>query len=211
MALKLKPIFTFCMKKIYLWLFFITLISSFNVYADQSPFIKATLQLDDPENSQWIWVDTKHKKVQIMEKDKPLKVFDNAAFGRGGVGYKHKRGDNITPKGIYTIGWNNQRSDFRNFFGLTYPSIQDAQNGLQRGLISENEYQAIVNAHMQHKVPPQNTALGGAVGIHGLGTPLRRLVKHKTSNWTEGCVALTNDQIDELATYVKTGMFVVID
>jgi len=57
------------------------------------------------------------------------------------------------------VGWNNHRSDFRNFFCLTYPSIQDAQNGLQRGLIDENEYQAIVKAHMAHKVPPQNTAL----------------------------------------------------
>lgn len=201
----------FCMKKICLLLFFIAPFSSVNVYAEQSPFIKATLEFDDSENTQWIWVDTKHKKVQVMDKDKPLKVFDHAAFGRGGVGVKHKRGDNVTPKGVYTIGWNNQRSDFRNFFGLTYPSIQDARNGLQHKLINEQEYQAIVKAHREHRVPPQNTALGGAVGIHGLGTPLRRLVKHRVSNWTEGCVALTNQQIDELAMYVKSGMFVVID
>ena len=146
-----------------------------------------------------------------MDKDKPLKVFNHAAFGQGGVGVKHKRGDNITPKGIYTIGWNNEKSDFRNFFGLTYPSIEDAKNGLKRRLVNENEYQAIVKAHLEHKVPPQNTALGGAIGIHGLGTPFRRVLKHRNSNWTEGCVALNNQQIDELAMYAKTGMFVVID
>lgn len=201
----------FCIKKICLSLFLSALINSVTVHADQSRFIKATFDLEEPQNTQWIWVDTKHKKVHLMDKDTSLKVFNNAAFGRGGVGFKHKRGDNITPKGIYAVGWNNDRSDFRNFFGLTYPSIQDAQNGLDRGLIDKKEYQAIVKAHMDHKVPPQNTALGGAVGIHGLGTPLRRVQKHRTSNWTEGCVALTNEQIDELAMHVKTGMSVVID
>lgn len=172
---------------------------------------KAAFDVADQQNSQWIWVDTKHKKVHLMDKGVPLKVFNHAAFGSGGVGVKHKRGDNVTPKGVYTIGWNNAKSSFRNFFGLTYPSIQDAENGLKHKLINADEYQAIVKAQQEHKVPPQNTALGGAVGIHGLGTPIRRLLKHRTSNWTEGCVALTNQQIDELAMYVKTGMFVVID
>ncbi len=198
-------------KKICLFLFFIPLFNSVTVHADQSQFIKAALEALDPEYTQWIWVDTKHKKLHLMDKDKPLKVFNNAAFGQGGVGMKHKRGDKVTPKGVYTIGWNNDKSDFRKFFGLTYPSIEDAKNGLKRRLVNENEYQAIVKAHMEHKVPPQDTALGGAIGIHGLGTPIRRLVKHRISNWTEGCVALTNQQIDELAMYAKTGMFVVID
>ncbi|MGZ4957974.1 MAG: L,D-transpeptidase family protein [Methylomonas sp.] len=200
-----------CMRRIVLLFIFIAQFGSVNAFADQAPFLEANLKFDDSQDTQWIWVDTKHKKVQVMDKDKPLIVFDHAAFGQGGVGLKRKRGDNITPKGIYNIGWNNQRSDFRNFFGLTYPSIQDAQNGLRQKLISESEYQAIAKAHSEHRVPPQNTALGGAVGIHGLGTPLRRLLKHRNSNWTEGCVALNNQQIDELALYVKKGMFVVID
>jgi murein L,D-transpeptidase YafK len=189
----------------------LALINSFSVHADQSPFIKTSLEVANPQDNQWIWIDTKQKIVQFMDKDTPIKVFNHAAFGRGGVGLKRKRGDNITPQGVYTIGWNNEKSDFRKFFGLTYPSIQDADNGLKRHLISETEYQAIVKANMEHKVPPQNTALGGSVGIHGLGTPIRRIKKHLVSNWTEGCVALTNEQIDEFAMYVKPGMLVVID
>jgi murein L,D-transpeptidase YafK len=146
-----------------------------------------------------------------MDKDTLLKDFDHVAFGRGGVGYKHKRGDNVTPKGIYSVGWHNDKSSFRKFFGLTYPSIQDAEYGLQHKLINQDQFLAIVKAHEAHKVPPQNTALGGAVGIHGLGAAKRRIEKHRTSNWTEGCVALTNQQIDELAAYIKPGMPVVID
>jgi murein L,D-transpeptidase YafK len=201
----------FYIRNIYLFLFLITLIHSVAVQADQASFMQAAPEADDPQESQWLWVDTKHKKVLLMGNDRLIKVFNNAAFGRGGVGLKRKRGDNVTPKGVYAIGWNNDKSDFRKFFGLTYPSIRDADIGLKHGLINEIEYQSIVKANLEHKVPPQNTALGGAVGIHGLGAPIRRLKKHLISNWTEGCIALTNQQIDELAIYVKTGMLVVID
>lgn len=200
-----------CISKIYFSLFFITLINSVAVHADQTQIIKTSIEVVEPENNLWIWIDTRHKKLQLMDKTEPLKVFNNAAFGRGGVGVKHKRGDNITPQGFYSIGWSNDKSDFRKFFGLTYPSVQDAKNGLKHKLINDVEYQAIVKAHDEQKVPPQNTALGGGVGIHGLGTPIRRVKKHQFSNWTEGCIALTNAQIDDLATYVKTGMLVLID
>ncbi len=198
-------------KKLCLLLFFLYLCNTTAIRADDATFPKVAFGTTAPENAQWLWVDTKHKKVSLMDKNSPVKIFTHAAFGAGGIGYKRHRGDNITPKGVYTIGWNNDKSDFRNFFGLTYPSIPDAENGLKRHLINEDEYKAIVDAHMQHTVPPQDTALGGAIGIHGLGTAKRRFIKHRTLNWTEGCIALTNEQIDELAVYVKTGMMVVID
>ena len=181
------------------------------VRAENTPFAALTPAPATPEYNQWLWVDTKHKVVTLMDKNQPFKVFTHAAFGTGGIGHKHKRGDNITPKGVYRIGWNNDKSDFRNFFGLTYPSIPDAETGLKHHIITEDEYKAIVEANLQHTVPPQDTALGGSIGIHGLGTPLRRVIKHRTLNWTEGCIALTNEQIDELAPYVKPGMMVVID
>jgi len=198
-------------KNFCLSLFLLCFFNATDIRADETSFAKIALATTIQGNTQWIWVDTKHKKVNLMDKNSPIKVFTRAAFGAGGIGYKQKRGDNITPKGVYTIGWNNDKSDFRNFFGLTYPSIPDAQNGLKRHLINEGEYKAIVDANLQHTVPPQNTALGGAIGIHGLGTAKRRFIKHRSFNWTEGCIALTNEQIDELATYVKTGMMVVID
>jgi len=201
-----------CIKKFYFPLVFLAFFTANIAIAEQPAFTEASLEIVEPaQYSQWIWVNTKQKKVFIMENGTPLKAFNNVAFGRGGVGVKQKRGDNITPQGVYTIGWNNDKSSFRHFFGLTYPSVQDAENGLNQQLINADEYQAIIKAHLENKVPPQNTALGGSVGIHGLGTPLRRHLKHHFSNWTEGCVALTNQQIDELAVYVKTGMVVVID
>jgi len=198
-------------KKFCYSLFFLSLFNATAIRADDSTFANVALATIVPENSQWIWIDTKLKIVNLMDNNSPVKVFTNAKFGAGGIGHKQKRGDNITPKGVYTIGWNNAKSDFRSFFGLTYPSIVDAQNGLKRRLINDVEYKAIVDANLQHTVPPQNTALGGAIGIHGLGNAKRRVIKHRNFNWTEGCIALTNEQIDELARYVRTGMMVVID
>jgi len=187
------------------------LIQAFKIHAQQLNLDKEGMEIPEPESSLWLWIDTKHKMVHVMEDGTPVKEFTDAAFGRGGVGEKRKRGDNITPQGVYTIGWINDKSSFRSFFGLTYPSVQDAENGLKQQLINEYEFQAIVKAHLEKKIPPQHTALGGSVGIHGLGSPLHRHLKHSFINWTEGCIALTNQQIDELAAYIKPGMSVVID
>ena len=199
------------LKKFYFWIFFILLFQAVKVHAQQLTLENEGIQIPEPESSLWLWVDTKFKKVHVMADGSELKEFADAAFGRGGVGIKHKRGDNITPQGVYTIGWINDKSSFRNFFGLTYPSVQDAENGLKQQIINQDEFQAIVKAHQEKKTPPQHTALGGLVGIHGLGAPLHRQLKHGLINWTEGCIALTNQQIDELAAYIKPGMYVVID
>lgn len=139
----------------------------------------------------------------------PVRVFEGAAFGLGGVGQKKSRGDKVTPKGAYRIGWENDKSQFRHFYGLTYPSIHDANLAIIQRRISIKEYQHIVSANQNNQIPPQNTALGGQVGIHGLGS--RDLKKHQAINWTFGCIALTNKQIDEIAIYLKVGMVVVVN
>jgi lipoprotein-anchoring transpeptidase ErfK/SrfK len=56
--------------------------------------------------------------------------------------------------------------------------------------------------------PPQHTPLGGYIGIHGIGNGDTQI--HETVNWTNGCVALTNQQIDDLETWVYIGMRVAI-
>lgn len=179
-------------------------------YSDSlSKRLPSALQLTESPYSQWVWIDTEHKSVAIMDDDRPVHVYHEAAFGRGGVGQKKKRGDNITPKGIYKIGWQNDKSTFKIFYGLTYPSIEDAKIGLAQNLISQNEFIAIEKAHKANKIPPQNTALGGAVGIHGLGSG--KLEIHQNFDWTKGCIALTNRQIDDLSRFIKPGMIVMID
>jgi len=168
----------------------------------------STSPMTDEEKIEWLWIDTLNHRVLLMHQNKPFKIFEGAAFGLGGIGRKHGRGDKVTPRGFYRIGWANDHSKYRRFYGLSYPSINDANLAIVQKKISMKEYQAIIEAHQNGKVPPQDTALGGQVGIHGLGS--KPLSVHQALNWTFGCIALTNQQIDELSKNIKLGTFVFI-
>jgi lipoprotein-anchoring transpeptidase ErfK/SrfK len=51
--------------------------------------------------------------------------------------------------------------------------------------------------------PPQETSLGGYLGIHGIGDGDKEI--HESVNWTDGCIAINNEQLMELADWVKIG------
>ena len=159
-------------------------------------------------NGVWLLVDTHDLKMEVKDGDKTIAVFNNNAIGRGGAGLKHHRGDNITPVGTYKIGWVNSKSSFHRFFGLNYPDIDTAQRAFKRGEMSYRDFQNVMFAHEHNSVPPQNTPLGGRIGIHGLGPGDLQI--HQQMNWTQGCIALTNKQIDRLSRWVDEGTVVEI-
>jgi len=143
-----------------------------------------------------------------MAGKQPLESFDRIALGRRGASYDKARGDDKTPLGEYRIGWINQSSRYHRFFGFTYPNLQVARRAFARGLISGDTLQDIMEAHLGQSVPPQSTPLGGQIGIHGLGSANQTV--HELFDWTHGCVALTNRQVDRLAQWVKKGTLVMI-
>ncbi|MFN0119503.1 MAG: murein L,D-transpeptidase family protein [Blastocatellia bacterium] len=111
------------------------------------------------------------------------------ALGPSPLGTRKQQGDGATPEGDYYITHRNPRSNYHLSLGISYPGIPDADAGLRAGLITKQQHQAITSAiHAQTK-PPQNTALGGDIFIHGGGVG---------RDWTLGCVALENDFIREL-------------
>ncbi len=156
----------------------------------------------------WLLIDTKARKIEVKKGDQTIETLDSIAIGRGGAGFKLHRGDDITPYGSYRIGWVGKNSTFKKFFGLTYPSVEDADKALRRGVIDQLTYYRIVSAHQRNATPPQNTPLGGQIGIHGLGRADPRV--HQAFDWTHGCIALTNNQIDHLSQIVDTGTLVKI-
>ncbi len=158
--------------------------------------------------SVWLLVDTNALKIEVKKGEQTVDIIEGIAIGQSGAGQKAHRGDNITPYGEYRIGWVGQKSTFHKFFGLNYPSVQDADNALRKGVIDRYTYSDIVTAHNYNHVPPQNTALGGRIGIHGLGKASEKI--HHSMNWTHGCIALTNKQIDHLSQWVDTGTLVKI-
>ena len=74
------------------------------------------------------------------------------------------------------------------------------------------DFKRIAGAYKKREFPPQDTKLGGQIGIHGIGRITKqKLAIHKDLNWTDGCIALTNHDINELKQYVNIGTVVVIN
>ncbi|MGH8611588.1 MAG: L,D-transpeptidase family protein [Gammaproteobacteria bacterium] len=154
---------------------------------------------------------SKSKRVLLVKKGLKVERRFFISTGRGGSGGKSKRGDRKTPLGKYRIVDFNENSQFYYFMQLNYPSIKDAFWGLKNRIISRRDFDRIVLAHRFHEIPPQHTALGGLIGIHGLGSmTAERLRIHDSLDWTQGCIALTNQEINELRHYVGVGTRVVI-
>ncbi len=151
----------------------------------------------------WIRVDTQDATLSVMKGEKVQVVFADVAIGRYGKTYFKKRGDNRTPLGRFTIAWIPRESQYHRFLGLDYPDLERANRALLDGEITEQQWQAIRHAAQARKRPPQDTPLGGFIGIHGTGAGNPKV--HGQYNWTSGCIALTNDQIDRLARWVQIG------
>jgi murein L,D-transpeptidase YafK len=114
---------------------------------------------------------------------------------------KIRQGDRATPEGEFYIFTKNDRSAYYLSLGVSYPNIEDAERGLRDGLISRADHDAIVKAIKRAVTPPQHTALGGDIYIHGNGA---------SSDWTWGCVALENEDMRELFDAVRMGTPVTI-
>ena len=155
-----------------------------------------------------IVIDTGNASLSVLQDGKLLLQLEQIAIGRFGATAAKQRGDGRTPVGKYKIGWIKRDSAFRQFIGINYPAPADAKRGLKQNLIDKQTHDQIMAAHRQDQVPPQNTKLGGFLGIHALGQA--DLAVHRRYNWTRGCVATTNEQMDELLPWIEIGMPVEI-
>lgn len=156
----------------------------------------------------WLQVDTQALEVRLMRGRAVLRVYEDIAIGRFGTTSDKRHLDGKTQLGEFRINRIKHDSSFHRFFGINYPRLDQAERALQQGRLSLADFQAIRQAIRAHRAPPQNTALGGHLGIHGIGAGDPTV--HSEYNWTQGCVALTNAQIDELTPWLKLGTRVVI-
>jgi len=152
-----------------------------------------------------------HYTVTLYKGGVPVKTY-RAVFGQGhGDGDKQMQGDKRTPEGEFYICTMSNSKRFYKFMGLSYPNLRHAEYGLQTNVISPGEYMKIKKAIEDRQTPPWETRLGGAVGIHGRtldgGTSTQRSVR---VNWTDGCVALNNSDVDEIFSAVSLGTPVTI-
>ena len=140
------------------------------------------------------------RKLFLYSNNKIVRTY-HVGLGLSPVGDKVREGDRRTPEGDFYIFTKNDKSAFYLSLGISYPNARHARRGLRDGLITKVQYDAITRALQAKTAPPQNTALGGDIYIHGNGAG---------SDWTWGCVALENDDVRELFNAVPVGTPVTI-
>ncbi len=118
-------------------------------------------------------------------------------------GTKQKRGDNRTPEGWYKISHRNPYSQFHKSLGINYPNFDDVMRARLSGLIDHHTSNTLVEAINKGRLPAQDTVLGGDIFLHG--NP-----GNWTNDWTWGCVALRNTDMDALYRLGDPGTAVLI-
>ncbi len=156
--------------------------------------------LPKPLKDAKIVVNKKRRILYLFSGDTLMRIYP-INLGPDPLNDKIKAGDGRTPEGRYFICTKNPRSKYYKALGISYPSKQDALRGLRMGFITKRQYEAIVYAIDHGKRPPWFTKLGGAVCIHGGGIGW---------DWTRGCIALRNADVQELFEVTSVGTPVII-
>ncbi len=148
-----------------------------------------------------IYVSKNEKVLVLYQNNKEINRWD-CEMGRNTlISDKMAQGDFSTPTGTFYICTRNAQSEYYLSLGLSYPDITDAKSGLERGIITQEEHDQIVDAINNKVCPPWNTALGGAIMIHG---------NYQRGIGTSGCVTVPNEVMDILWQYGQMGIRVDI-
>jgi murein L,D-transpeptidase YafK len=128
------------------------------------------------------------RQLLAFSKKQLIKTY-HIALGGNPVGDKKYEGDKRTPEGLYFINDKNENSSFHKNLGVSYPNARDIREAASMGK------------------PP-----GGDIKIHGLKNGLGIIGKlHRLTDWTNGCMALTNPEMDELFVHTPVGTPVKIE
>ena len=115
------------------------------------------------------------RQMWAYNQDTLVKIYP-ISLGKSPIGHKQFEGDKKTPEGIYRINERNPNSAYHKNLGISYPNAEDKAYALSQG-----------------KSP------GGLIKIHGLPNKFPDNGRqHLRKDWTDGCIAVTNEEIDEL-------------
>jgi murein L,D-transpeptidase YafK len=134
-----------------------------------------------------IVVEKSARRLSIFANGKELKTY-RVALGRNSIGPKREEGDMKTPEGIYKIDGRNPQSSFHLALHISYPSDEDNARAAERGLPA-----------------------GFDIMIHGIQNGRGWIgAFHRRHDWTAGCIALTDEEIEELWRVTPDGTTVEI-
>ena len=136
----------------------------------------------NPLRADRVVVLKKERTLQLLNQGKVIKTY-KVALGGDPVGPKTRQGDHKTPEGVYVLDSRNAHSQFYKSIHISYPSARDRAAAREKG------------------VSP-----GGDVFVHGLPNGYGWLgASHRAKDWTDGCIAVTNEEIDEIWLAVSNG------
>ncbi len=147
-----------------------------------------------------IYISKKGGTLTLSQYNREIGTWPAKLGRQSASGDKVQEGDEITPSGSFYVCTRNDKSAYYLALGLSYPNCEDAERGLTDGLITQEQYDAIVAANQAGETPPWDTPLGGAIEIHG----------DQSDRGTAGCIAMTNDVMDVLWSYCSIGVPVTI-
>lgn len=140
-----------------------------------------TANLTSPKADRVVVLKTERKLV-LMRDDHVLRIY-RVALGRYPTGHKRRQGDARTPEGAYTLDFKLKDSAFYRAIRVSYPNQKDLTEARARG------------------VDP-----GGKIMIHGLPNKMSASrVGHPMIDWTQGCIAVTNREMDEIWSMIDPG------
>ncbi|MBE5792700.1 MAG: hypothetical protein E7322_11195 [Clostridiales bacterium] len=125
-------------------------------------------------------------------------------LGKCPSGAKTQEGDMRTPEGTYRITHKNFKSKYNIALGISYPSRKDAYLARREKRIGQLTAMRILLSDFLCIRPPWNTPLGGFIMIHG------EHPEKLSGDWTAGCIAVKNEDIEKIAEMVKRGQKVEI-
>lgn len=129
-----------------------------------------------------IIINKSERKLSLLSDGRKLKSY-KVALGGNPIGPKIKEGDGKTPEGLYIIDKHNPQSSFHLSLHISYPSDADRERARRDG------------------VRP-----GGDIMIHGMKNGLGWIGSlHRWVDWTQGCIAVTNKEIEEISAAVPDG------
>jgi hypothetical protein len=148
-----------------------------------------------------IYVSKRLKTLSLKQNGALIGEYPVSMGASSSDGNKKVEGDMRTPSGQFYVCTRNDKSVAYLALGLSYPGIEDAKRGFEEGIISQEQRDEIINANSNGQQPPWETALGGAIMIHGCRVP---------DGTTHGCVAVDNTVMDVLWNYCNLGVPVTI-
>jgi L,D-transpeptidase catalytic domain len=160
----------------------------FKLFPSWKKWVQTSISDSRKNNSYVLIVDKFSRKCYLYLGGNKKYEFD-AELGRNWVGDKKRSGDKATPEGIYKIVYKFQGREtlYHKALRIDYPNAEDRES---------------FRADIRKGIIPSSSKIGGGIEIHGGGG--------KGVDWTEGCVALKNSEIDLVFNLVKIGTTVTI-